>query len=138
VFVPAGVLVLALYAVYTPVPEIGNILMPYRLGPRTLRDTFLLGQNFPSIPASMKIFWISGIIVSAFGAVGLLLYFVQTAVHVSRGLWRPNWRAVTWVEALTLVFIGAYACLLLMFMFSVKLLLFDRYLLVVAPCSSRE
>lgn len=124
-------LVVALYAVYTPVPEIGNILMPYGLGPRTLRDTMVLGQNLPSIPVSMKIFWIGGIIVGALGAVGLLLYFVQTAVHVSRGLWRPNWRAVTWVEALTVVFIGAYGCLLLLFGFNWHL--FDRYLLVVVP-----
>jgi hypothetical protein len=107
--------------------------MPYGLGPRTLRDTFLLGQNFPSIPTSMKIFWISGIIVGALGAIVLLLYFVQSAVHVSSDLWRRNRRALTWVEALSIVFIGAYGCLCLLFSFGYNLKLFDRYLLAVVP-----
>lgn len=133
VLVLASVLVITAYAVHTQVPEIGNILMPYGLGPRTLRDTFLLGQNLPSIPASMKISWTGGIILGAFGAIGLLFYFIRTVVHVFGGLWRPEWRAVTWVEALTLVFIVAYGGLLLLFSFGYNLKLFDRYLLVVVP-----
>jgi 4-amino-4-deoxy-L-arabinose transferase-like glycosyltransferase len=133
VFALAGVLVITLHAVHTPVPEIGNILMPYGLGPRTLRDTFLLGQNLPSIPASLQILWVGAIILGASGATVLLVYFVRSALHVSRGLWRPNRRPLVWVEALALGLIGAYGGLCLLFSFGYNLKLFDRYLLVVVP-----
>jgi hypothetical protein len=131
--VMASALLVALYTLYAPVPENGHILTPSGLGPRSLRDTFLLRQNFPVIPAVMSIFWFSSIVVGALGGGGILLYLVQAASQVIRGFWRPECRAASWLEALTLVFLGAYATSLLLVGFTSRSPLFDRYLLLFAP-----
>jgi uncharacterized membrane protein len=132
--VVAGVLIVARYDVYfDSVPEIGHILTPSGLGPRTLKDTYLMGQNLSLVPASMNMFWIGAIFVGSIGAVSLLLHFAEAAARVFNGLRRPGWRSATWLEALSLVFVCAYSSLLFVVSFGFRTPLFDRYLLVVIP-----
>jgi 4-amino-4-deoxy-L-arabinose transferase-like glycosyltransferase len=131
----AGAILVALYTrVYTPVPEIGHILTPSGVGPRTLRDTFLLHQNFPVIPAALTIFWVGSIVLGAFGGAEILLCFGRTATQVAKGIRRPEWRAESWPEVLMLVFIGTYASVLILGSFGTRSPpLFDRYLLLFVP-----
>jgi 4-amino-4-deoxy-L-arabinose transferase-like glycosyltransferase len=133
VVVLAGALLVALYTVYTPVSDPAHILAPFGLGARTLRDTFQLRQNLPVIPAGMSIFWLGSIIVGALAGAGILLYLTQAATRVVTGIWRPERRAASWLEALTLVFFAAYATAMLLVGFSLHSPLFDRYLLVFVP-----
>ena len=129
----AGALLVALYTVYTPVRDPAHILAPFGLGARTLRDTFQFRQNFPAIPAGMTIFWIGSIVVGALGGAAVLLYLAQAMIKVAKGLWRPEWRAESWLEALMLVFFAAYAISMLLVGFSLHSPLFDRYLLMFVP-----
>jgi 4-amino-4-deoxy-L-arabinose transferase-like glycosyltransferase len=126
-------LLVALYTVYTPVRDPAHILEPFGLGARTLRDTFQLRQNFPVIPTGMAIFWIGSIFVGALGGAAALLYLAHATVKVAKGLWRPDARAESWLEALMLVFFAAYATSMLLVGFSLHSPLFDRYLLVFVP-----
>jgi 4-amino-4-deoxy-L-arabinose transferase-like glycosyltransferase len=127
VVVLAGAVLGALYTrVYTPLPEIGHILSPVGLGPHTLQGIFFLSQNSTT-------FWISSIVLGAFGGAGILLYLGQAAMNAAKGLWRPEWRDPNWLDVPTLVFVGTYATLLLLVGFSLQSILFDRYLLLFAP-----
>jgi uncharacterized membrane protein len=108
------------------------MLTPSGLGPRTLRRT---SPGRPVIPAVMAILWIGSIIIGALGGAGILLYFARATMRVARGLWRPERRVANWLESLMLVFIGAYATLVILVGFSMRspLTLYDRYLLLFVP-----
>ena len=129
----AGALLMGLYTVYTPLRDPAHILAPFGLGARLLRDTYHLRQNFPVIPAGMTIFWSGSIVVGALGGAAALLYLAQTTIQVAKGIWRPERRAESWLEALMLVFFAAYAISMLLVGFSLHSPLFDRYLLVFVP-----
>jgi hypothetical protein len=40
-----------------PILQLGNILMPFGLGPRALRDTYLLVSNIPDVPVIIRLLW---------------------------------------------------------------------------------
>ena len=125
----AGLLLAGIYVTYGPIPEIGHILTPSGLGPRSLRDTFVLRKNFPPISPIMATFWICSIAIGSFGAAALIMYFVRGVARVVTGLHKD----MVWLESLTLVFVCAYAISLLLMGFGLKTPLFDRYLLVFVP-----
>jgi 4-amino-4-deoxy-L-arabinose transferase-like glycosyltransferase len=133
IMVMTAILSAALYKFYIPIPEIGHILTPAGLGPRTLRDTFLLGQNLPVTPAAMSTFWFCSIALGILGGAGVLFYLAEATLRVVKGFWRSEWRRETWLEALILAFVCAYATLLVLFGFGLYTSLFDRYLLVFVP-----
>src|SRR5262249_32896637 len=67
------------------------------------------------------------------GGAALLLYLARAAAELARSFLQPKRRSATWLEALALVFVGAYATLLLLMGFFLKVPLFDRYLLLFVP-----
>ncbi len=127
----AGANLAGLYAVHTPIPQLGNILMPFGLGPRTLRDTYLLGSNIPDVPVIIRLFWYALTIVGTLCGAAVLVYLSRSCAQVAKALGRPEWRTAVWLQVLMLVFIGTYGGLLLLVGFATPM--FDRYFLLFVP-----
>ena len=69
-------------------PRLGNILIPTGLGPMTLRDTFLLGLNYPNQSNFNIAMWAFFAICGSIGLVFLLVLFSQAISVVFKNLKR--------------------------------------------------
>ncbi|MBK8768341.1 MAG: glycosyltransferase family 39 protein [Burkholderiaceae bacterium] len=111
-------------------PSSRNVLTKYRLGPLTLRDTFILGLNIPITPIFLEFGWVAISAMGAFGATlltWLLLRMGYQFLFARVAESRPEY----WVAAMLLVAPAAY--LLILFVASTRLTVFDRYFLLFVP-----
>jgi 4-amino-4-deoxy-L-arabinose transferase-like glycosyltransferase len=126
------VLLAALYKLYKGIPEIGNTLTPTGLGPRLLRDTFILQQNFPVVPA-LTVLWFAGLGLGLCGGAVVLLYAVSCIERIIKQLWQPAYLYSLSLDLLAVAFIISYTSILLFIAFGIGHPLFDRYLLLFIP-----
>ena len=112
------------------VPALENVLMPWGLGPLTLRDTYILHQHLPPTTTVVVAIWI---ILSALGAFGdyLLLCTVIFALAdwwKGRQDWEPGRRALAVYMAVVMAAYWTIICLI-----ADVTGFFDRYLLFMLP-----
>jgi hypothetical protein len=89
-------------------PNLGNVLMKSGVGPLTLRDTYVLKLERPSIPDYLDALWIA---VAAFGMyVGILALGVagHEAYKLASSLKDPQRRRLWWPQALMISFAITY------------------------------
>lgn len=114
-------------------PSMTNVLIASGLGPLTLRDTFILNQNNPSIPSIMEYVWFIMTFLSAGSVVALILYCFVGLRQLFFGFVKyeillKNLNPLFFL----VVFCGYYFVLLIM---SGGFVIFDRYLLPLVPIS---
>jgi hypothetical protein len=117
-----------------PNREFGNVLTAFGLGPLTLRDTFILNTNLPTISNGIKVFWIAIGVIAILSGTVIILYFVKATAQVFKNLWRLERWYDSSLQALVLVLVAGYATLLLLNGFN-RGGMFDRYLLFFLPPS---
>jgi hypothetical protein len=118
-----------------PGPGFGNILIPSGLGPLTLRDTFLLGLNRPTISSVVTILWDVTTALSACSTVLVVLATAHMAAKVAQNLLRPEGVGDAWPQVLVLTLTGAYAGAVLLA--GTQALILDRYLMpFIVPLSA--
>jgi hypothetical protein len=112
-------------------PGLGNIILPFGLGPLTLRDTFLLHINNPVVTGA-DFFWAAATLLGAWSASVVGLLTVRAAFDVVRALKTRAANASVWRQGVILTAIALYVSGTLLL--GAGTLIFDRYLLpLVAP-----
>lgn len=108
-----------------------NVLISSGLGPLTLRDTFNLGLNFPTVPPILSILW--GVItIFSVAAACAVIYYVGVGTQQIFGKFRKaESRSGTWPYWQIAVMAASYFFILLIV--AARFPLFDRYLLLFIP-----
>lgn len=112
-------------------PSSENVLTKYGLGPLTLRDTFILGLNTPSIPPIVELFWIAATAIGVIGGVALIYRLSWVGYRTLFNADAGKSRLEPWVVAIILLAPAAYLVILLVA--SARVRVFDRYLVVFVP-----
>ncbi len=110
-------------------PSGGNVLAYWGIGPLTLRDTFLLNQNFPPHPMWLYHAWTAATVLSFLGMLVLLerlWAFVETSFKKLKR--RERSPAVATAVMLGVILLG-YSALIIVATES----FFDRYILFCVP-----
>ena len=108
-----------------------NILVSSGLGPLTLRDTFNLQLNFPSIPESVNTFWKVITVLSVLAACTAIYYLGLATQQAYSEFRQSKSRSRTWLYVLLTGTAAAYLAILLAVSGSFPV--FDRYLLLFLP-----
>ncbi|MDM0113951.1 glycosyltransferase family 39 protein [Variovorax sp. J22R133] len=133
-FVALGIFGLVLTALLfltgKTIPSLGNVLMPFGLGPLTLRDTYLLSINLPVIPRVLQLAWQAMTILSVM-AVTVALYFLAT--RFARGA-NSQKHSAWWHNPLLSFLLGTAGSYFLVLLYAAgHFPIFDRYLLFFLP-----
>lgn len=123
--VASGMLLAFSYFFMQPLlPLLGNILDKTGIGPLTLKDTYILGNNVPGLP---PVFWS---VLTWLGVAGSVFIVAALAIFVKRSLkeLRPG---RTTFEAAGSLFLLLAAAAYLFPLFANQI--FDRYLIPVTP-----
>lgn len=113
---------------YGNMPVLDNIINDFGVGPLTLRDTFILDTNYPSIPLALKVFWAVMTGISIVGAVLLLGYLFLAVLQVF------NQKAVSDpVNGKWLILLIISAIFIYLFIIQTISIIFDRYFLPLFP-----
>lgn len=126
----AVLLLAALVVWHSPLPALGNVLIPSGLGPLTLSDTLALHINAPVVPEFVRILWIAATVLGDGVAILVLARFANALATVARS---AEARAA-WPLVLLLTLIAAYAAG--MVLVSTQDDMFDRYLLPLIPATA--
>jgi len=113
-------------------PSLTNVLIKSGIGPLTLRDTFILSLNNPSVPQVLSIFWGGMTVLSAIAASAFICYIWLATKQFVIEFKNHKSRSSTWKFLLPITMGGAYFSVL-MFISSGYLSMFDRYLLPLIP-----
>jgi hypothetical protein len=134
-FAALAVLLVSLANTGDMLPAIGNILIPSGLGPLTLRDTFLLRSNQPTIPAGVTVLWAVTTALSSWSTLLVVLAIAHTVAKVGKNLLRLEGVGDAWPQVLMLTLTAAYAGAV--FLAGTQGLLLDRYILpLIVPLSA--
>jgi hypothetical protein len=122
-----------LYLAHTSVPFIGNVLMPWGLGPLTVRDLFLLPEHAPVVPTAVTWVWrvltVFGLIAGYVLTQGCVPPLARAVVSIRiRGIGQPQAERV-FLGTLAATYLG----LILLQAYVPQGNLFDRYLLPLIP-----
>ncbi len=133
--VGTGLLALCLLFLFatcgTMLPDLGNVLLPFGIGPLTLADTFLANRNLPSVSSLLRLLWPLATLWSSL-VVALIIVRVGTMLlHEAVGAWRRSSLHGTEVPVLLTTVIVLY--LAGVFVISYQSNWFDRYLIVIIP-----
>lgn len=112
-------------------PRFGNVLIPSGMGPRTLRDTWVLGLNKPPVTATMAVLWVVLSALACAGAAAILLAIARfTKALLASFTQEARSRAA--MPASMLVLAGTmFAGMLLIATLSYPPRVFDRYTLPI-------
>lgn len=108
-----------------------NVLLSSGLGPLTLRDTFNLGLNLPTVPPILSILW--GVItIFSVAAACAVIYYIGVGTYQALVKFRKaEFRSETWPYWQIAVMALSYFFILLIV--AARFPLFDRYLLLFIP-----
>ncbi len=93
----------AVYMVRKTLPQLDNILTYAGLGPFTLRDTFILGINYPKQSGPNILIWIFFAICGSAGFIILMLLFGQTTTTILKIIKQSSNRRADFSRATTLI-----------------------------------
>lgn len=109
------------------IPFFGNILTPFGLGPLTLRDTYIVGLNYPLPSLNIRISWTVMTLMGVINA-GLLIYFlIVSIIPIKNQSQDPDNLEKKGLKFFIISAIISYSLLIILSS------IFDRYLLPLLP-----
>ncbi|MDE1918348.1 MAG: glycosyltransferase family 39 protein [Sphingomonadales bacterium] len=112
-------------------PDFGNVLMASGVGPLTLRDTYLLGLNEPSVPPLLSLAWPVLLVLGTITGAAAITQAVLRIAAICAGLIRGQRDHAAPLDIAALVVILLYCAAVALI--GVHLQAFDRYMIVLIP-----